>query len=504
MGRLEKNSFANLFGTVWVAALNVLSVPLYIKLMGVEAFGLTGFYLTLQSILAILDLGIGTTLNREIARFDADKEDARKQHDLVFTLQIIYWLLALLMGAAVFILAPVIAGHWVKVQSLSIETVSACIRMMAIAMASQFPFVFYQCGLLGLQRQVLFNGLYITISTLRALGTLLALWFILPTPEIFFAAQIIAGAAGTSAGAVLLWRCLPRADERPGKFRFELVRNVWGFSAAYTVNSVASLGLLKGDRIILSRLLPLEMFGYYTLAQSVINGLYAIIISIDGALFPQLAGLVARDNQPELAKAYHRGAQLMSVTLIPVAVMLIIFSREILTLWTGDPAIVVNTHLVLTLLAGGMLLHGLMQAPYYLQVAYGWWRLISYTNLILLPSIIALYFIMARNYGGPGVAWVWILLNTCYLITMPLMHRRFLKGERRRWLFEDVCLPLSGVLVVEAVTHWLFPPNLSRIELLTYLSLAGVLALAVAALLTSQLRNSLIARLRRTAELFVA
>src|SRR5215213_665875 len=98
MGKLESNIFANLSGTAWSAALGVLCVPLYVSLMGAEAFGLVGLFVTLQSVFVVLDLGVGATLSRELARLDARGGDARTQRDLVYTLQAVYWLLALLVG----------------------------------------------------------------------------------------------------------------------------------------------------------------------------------------------------------------------------------------------------------------------------------------------------------------------------------------------------------------------------------------------------------------------
>jgi hypothetical protein len=190
----------------------------------------------------------------------------------------------------------------------------------------------------------------------------------------------------------------------------------------------------------------------------------------------------------------------MSVILMPVAVMMAIFARETLWLWTGDPVIVENTYLILRLLVVGMLLHGLFQVPRYLQIAYGWWRLISRTNLVLLISIIPLNILMAKSYGGPGAATVWVLLNICYMATVPVMHRRFLRGQLGRWLLEDICVPLAGALVTGSVAYWLMPKHLSRIETLVYLGAAGVLALVAATSLAAQIRGSVVAYLHRTSE----
>ena len=71
MGKLERNTMANLGGTIWSVLLGLVCVPLLIRFLGAEAFGLVGLFLALQSVFSFLDLGIGATLNREIARLSA-------------------------------------------------------------------------------------------------------------------------------------------------------------------------------------------------------------------------------------------------------------------------------------------------------------------------------------------------------------------------------------------------------------------------------------------------
>ena len=40
-------------GTGWSALMQIAFIPLYIKFMGIEAYGLVGFYITLQGALQI-------------------------------------------------------------------------------------------------------------------------------------------------------------------------------------------------------------------------------------------------------------------------------------------------------------------------------------------------------------------------------------------------------------------------------------------------------------------
>ena len=62
---LRSNIAANFLGRAWTAALAVICVPLYVKFLGIEAYGLLGFFSSALLLLSILDFGLGTTLNRE-------------------------------------------------------------------------------------------------------------------------------------------------------------------------------------------------------------------------------------------------------------------------------------------------------------------------------------------------------------------------------------------------------------------------------------------------------
>lgn len=89
VSRLKLNLVANFAGTGWSALMQLLFIPVYIKLMGIEAYGLIGFYVTLQGALQILDFGLSPTMNREMARYSIQPEKASEARDFVRTLEIV-------------------------------------------------------------------------------------------------------------------------------------------------------------------------------------------------------------------------------------------------------------------------------------------------------------------------------------------------------------------------------------------------------------------------------
>lgn len=469
--------------------MGIAFIPLYIKFMGIESYGLVGFFTTLQAVFALLDLGLTTTLNRELARYSALDEKSQDMRDLVRTLEIVYWGLAFCIGALVLTLSPFLTRGWIKAETLSVEVVQKSVMLMGLVLAFQWPLGFYAGGLLGLQKQVLSNILNAVWYTLRFAGGALALWIISPTILVFFEWQIAVSVISTGLMAMALWRSLPPGYER-AQFQVSIWRSIWRFAAGMSGISVMALLLTQLDKIILSKMLSLEFFGYYTLATTVSNGLSIITGSVFTVMFPGFSQRVAIADMEGLKQLYHRGCQLMSVLILPVAILVAFFAREILVMWIHNPVTVANTHLLISLLIVGSALNALMNLPYALQLAHGWTSLTFYTNVISAIILIPLLVVAISYYAAVGAALIWILLNSGYvIISIQIMHRRLLKGEQWHWYFEDVGLPLVVSLSVIGAGRLLVKDSTPLPMLLLDMILILLAALILAALVAPQIRT---------------
>ena len=95
MSLLKRNIAANFAGNIWQALMGLAFIPLYIRFMGVESYGLVGYFATLQALFVLLDMGLSSTLTREMARLSVLKNNAKEMRDLVRSLEIIYWIIAI-------------------------------------------------------------------------------------------------------------------------------------------------------------------------------------------------------------------------------------------------------------------------------------------------------------------------------------------------------------------------------------------------------------------------
>jgi O-antigen/teichoic acid export membrane protein len=454
--RLRANIVANFGGSLVAGVMGLLFIPLYIRLMGIEPYGLVGFFLTMQSILGLLDAGLSTTLNREFARLSLNGGDFPRMRRLLRTLESIYWLVALGAGGLMVLLSRWIAVNWVRPHQLSVRDVAEAVVLMGFAFTVLWPLSLYSGGMQGLQRQVALNVINAAAATCRGVGGALVLWLISPTVQAYFIWQIVVGVLHTAAVAIALWKRVG-GTEGAG-FDPPLLRSVWRFAAGLTAISFLSAAITQLDRVILSRVLPLAAFGYYAFAATAAASMYRLISPIFAAIFPRFAQLAAEGDERELASLYHRSAEGIALAVLPAAIFVAFFSHEVLLLWTRDPAMARNTGRILSFLIVGTAVNGLLTIPYAVQLAYGWTRLVIGMNLIAVAVLVPLVLFLTRQFGAPGAAFGWLAYNTIAGVIVPMMlHARVLRGELSRWYLHDVGAPLAASIAIAFVARSLVP-----------------------------------------------
>lgn len=473
--------------------------PIYARLLGIESYGLVGVWTSLTAVLGILDLGLSTTLTRELARYSTEDDEFshREMRDVVRTIEVVFWTLGAAAGVGIILLAPVISRHWVNAQRLSNTAVETSIRVMGIAFALQWPMGMYNGGLLGLQKQVAANVIQAVFTTIRVVGVAMLIWKISASILTFFVWQAAVMGAQTLITYVTLARSLP-GRARAGVFQWELLTRNWRFSTGMFLISLLAIVLTQTDKIVVSKLLSLERFGYYTLAWAVGGALANLTNPVFVALFPRLAQLAKMDDSGELSRVYHDGCQTISVLLLPAAAVLSLFSREVLIAWSGDARLVAVASPVVALVAIGTALNGLMNTPYALQLAFGWTRLTVIVNAISVCVMVPLEYWLARRHGLVGAAAGWVILNAGYVVfQIGAVHARLLRGEQWRWYSTDVGLPLLGVAIVLVPVRVFMTVPEGRFAICGYLGSVAAAAMIGAGIITPGVRSRGLALLAR-------
>lgn len=471
------------------AALSLLLIPVYIRFLGVEAYGLVGFFLLIQNIGGLLDLGLSTMTNREIAMRVADENRRLETRDLLRTVEAIYWPVGMAIGLVVFGAAPLIARHWLHPAALTVTTIEASIRLMGIILAIQWPYSIYEGAFHGLQRIVEFNVVSAGMQIVRATGAVIVVW-IWPTITAFFVWQLAVSVITVSMLSRFTWRYMPEGP-RP-RVRFGLMRGVWRFAAGMTASAALGAVLSDADRFVLSRMLPLESFGYYSVALTAAMGLLYLMAPISLTVLPRFTELLAKQKQEQLVRTYHVSAQLMTVVLTPAALVIALFSRELLAIWTRNDRIAERAGPLLTVLATALLLRTITEIPYIMQLAQGRTRLAVYTNIVAVALYLPLLAVLVGRYGAIGAAAAMAVLHGAkFLIWGHVVHAKILPTEKWRWYFVDIGGPAVAAAAVVVGARLLIPRDLFAPVVAGVLLLAAVggMAVAVAAMAAPLMRE---------------
>jgi len=486
---LKANIVANFLGQSWRALMAFAFVPLYVRYLGIEAFGLIGIFTLLQAWIATCDMGLRVTLSREMARFTGGAMDASAIRDVLRTIETLVLPLGIAAALAVWATSGWLAVQWVKPEHLSPDTVATAFAIMGIVVALRFAEGMYIGCLTGLQRQVVENVATIASSTARSLGAVLVIAFVSPTIEAFFLWQGLVSLASIGGLAALVYRILPPGT-RAARPAWTTLQSVWRFAAGATTITFVSLLTIQADKILLSRTVSLEKFGYYAMATAIAAVIVNLAGPVTAAFGPRFTQLVTLRDEAAVRSAYHRAAQLVTVIAATAAAMFVTLGDQIMLLWTGDSALAREVVPLLRILAIAAFLQSTMYPPYFMQLAYGWTSLAAGINIAALCLITPALLWAIPYYGVFGAAWVLVCLTVLYLSAgIILMHRRILRGEMGRWYLADVFIPALAAAATAGACALAFPRDVGSIASGTALVGSTVLVLAAAAFSAGELRN---------------
>ncbi|HET6993725.1 MAG TPA: oligosaccharide flippase family protein, partial [Chitinophagaceae bacterium] len=441
-------AIVTLISRIITAVIGIIFVPIYVRIIGVESYGLVAFYGTLAGSLAILDLGLSTAINRQVAILKAHTNKEKEIKDLIFSVELIYWSIGLLVGLLIVVLAHPIAIYWVKAKDLPTIVIERAVMLMGAVFAFQFPTSIYNGVMIGMERQVPNAVLTILFTVARAAGVILILKLVQPTVEYYFLWQVLLTFLFTISLRIYVRQKLTIRNTK-ARFSVPQLKSIWRFAAGMAGISVVTFFLSQVDKIVVSKLVLLEFVGYYSLAFLIANVLQQVISPLQVVVFPRFASLLAQNKQSELLELYHRSCRWVAIIVFPIGLVLIFFAKEILMFWTKNPELVKNTAPLVQVCTAGTVCNCMMWIPYSYLLAKGNTRFTIYQNIIASVILVPLLFWWTGKYGAIGACFVWLSINIGYvLISLPLFYHRYLKGEMGRWYKKDVALPLITAMIL--------------------------------------------------------
>jgi O-antigen/teichoic acid export membrane protein len=500
MARPLVNVTANSVGLVVQLVASMVFAAVFFQTLGAAGFGLVNFCTLITSLgWQLADLGIGRTVTRELARWKEREDGAAKARDCLFTLQLVHGVLGLVLGGTIFLASGWLARHWLGTDMPADFNPEAVISLAGLLAAISLPLATMSAALNGLERHVTRNILVALFSIVQGLGVIACLLLFGAKPSVYVAAQCSFAAAQLPVFTITVWRLLPPARERLPHFSIRLLRETWAFAVNDGLASLIGMLVMNGDRLILSSLLPMRIFGGYALAVSVSTAIFRLPAPLNTTYFPRFVALFTSGAVDELRSQYWRVTTLMQAVLAPVVALMAAFSVSFLELMAMRDAPMLGVFswvLIFRTIATGI--NAMTQVPYTLLLSAGrsdcGLKFNMFTALAYPPL---LYYVVPR-YGVASAPVLWLLVSAAgFLPIVGWAHRYSGIGHVWKWLSTAIFPPTAVAAAVVLSLALVMPADLPLVARFVYIALTGAIAVSAVALAIKDIRDLVAQQLRR-------
>lgn len=435
------NIISNIFTKIFISFIALLFVPVYVNIIGLDYFGIIAIFTIISSIFGIFDLGISNSLNRLIA-VNYEKGNAYiRLIKQTKALEVLYWILGLIITLIIIILSGIISEQLAESAQFPAERMKHVIVIFALLFFIQWPTNFYSAGIYGLQRHSLLNFSNIGMLLLRNFLGLIYLKYYDNSIEGFLYWQCIGYFSWAVCLYIIFHKIFPKNDV-PFKFSFKLIKELIPFAKGLFFISFLTVLITHFDKIILAKLLPIEELGVY--------GISAIAASLVGyyasgfyvAMFPKFSSLVNSDTL-QLKILFNKVTMVCSILTYTTMAIFVIYSYELIFLWTSNEDIVKASQTIIIILAIATAFNSQSSLFLALQLSQKRTLIPIIKNILMLFILIPTSIILVKSYGAIGAAMAWLFVTFLAFIFEPIFTYKTILGKGFfNWFFLSNFLPL--------------------------------------------------------------
>jgi O-antigen/teichoic acid export membrane protein len=380
---LLKNVFFNYVGTGLVGVINIGSLSIYVKLFGLENWGLIATYIALLNVVMMAELGISQIYISEYGKTQ-DKKHLFRTYQLAIGL-----IAAVAIGFTV--AGLVVFSMTTKVASNVYQQWGVMLLSMTLA---GFNLInnFYYTNLIARQNMIQQNTRWVAFVFIKNSLALALVSYVSTAPIMYFIAFCLVSfieilSNEWSARDTTTLKKVGISD------MLAVIRKCGGLSLSIAVGIL----VFNLDRLVLPMLINSATFGVYAAVTTV--GLYFLQLQypVTKALFPYMAKKMHLDSAAG-GRLVLRQSFLLAVLMAPPLVLATVFAKNILNFYSVPEELMVSA----SWLFDGILLAVLINAIYH--VFYMRMVIEGRARLILIINITAFFAVLGILLWGGGKA----------------------------------------------------------------------------------------------------
>ncbi len=401
-----------------MGGLSLALIPLYLKRLGPDQWGVVAICMAIQGFLGLLDAGLGQIMPRDIARVAEDRGAVARVFRVFSCAYFGLGLIGLVLGQAA---VPWLIVRWFNQGQGVAGGTDLALRLVLVQFFFQFANNAHTGYWNGLQAQKLANFRQCAFGTAKHAGalTLVYLW----------RADAIAYLMPFVLVSAIEWLSNLRAVRRGlgdfvnGGVSVEELRVLAREAGLLALGVLIGMLVSQIDRIVLSRSVDIASYGRY------------VIVANLGLAFMQLQYPLIRAFFPRIVRADASGGDFPLLRLAGGVFVLCVLpcllvaavAPWLLQFWLGDSRMVDEGTLPLRLILGAVAVNAMYQLIYQRILSLGYSRLVVVINAVVLAVVAPLAIFLAPKYGvvAGGLAWIF-----GSLMQFGLGLLWFLKGKK--------------------------------------------------------------------------
>lgn len=401
---LAKNVFLNLAGQGIPYFAAFVVIPILIKGIGTERFGILTLILAIVVYFNFFDFGLGRALTHHLSDELGKKKDVKTMSCLVWTSLsnlLVLGFIGLLLGM---FLTATFVYHLLKVpEFLKQETLFS---FYLISLTT--PVFVITLGLRGIlqayQRFDLINVIQIPLGILTFVSPLA----ILPFSKSLIPIIILLSALRVLALWVYFRSVINIMPYLMKNISIDLnaMQSLWRFGGWMTVTNVLGPFLVYSDRFFLGAMISASAVTFYTTPYEVITKLGIIPGALCSVLFPVFSTIYKTDPARTF-RLFMGGIKYVFLFLFPIILVVFTLAHEGLAAWISDE-FAINSVRVLQWLTLGVFINSLAQIASHLIQGVGRPDISAKIHLMELPVYLFAVWNLVRDFGIEGAALAWL------------------------------------------------------------------------------------------------
>lgn len=493
---MEHSNLAKLISNygsrLWSMISVFIFIPLYIRFLGSENYGLIGFYALLLGIISFADSGMSSAIIKEFSQ----EYTSNYKYSVFRHLEKYYVLVCVVICIIIFFSSSFIVDHWITAKGISRGNLIYYVRLIGFGVTTQLISSLYFGALFALNNQIKSNILQLLWSFSKSALVIFLFIIFSKSIELYFIWQLVCNVTYVLILRLFIIKKLKR-DSGIQMLRTEfnkLPLHITKYIGGMIFIAIISAINIQADKLITSSMFDLSTFGFYNIASSLSQIPVILATPLAAFVFPLFSkysnSQIKNYNKLTLI-IFNKVFYLINLLVILATIVILFYTKEILLLWTKKsiPDYLLNTIAFdAKILILGSLFLALQFPLYYLLLSKGKTKYTIYQGVIQLFIGLPLLFFFSNKYGLRGVPIPWLLINFASLVYLFYIVSKFYLKFNTHSFYKNILIgPIFITVVINSIIYLCY--KYSEFNFIPYIILASLLSLTVSVLLFNKVER---------------